>query len=349
MKMAILKVAIYVLIVLLMLAAAFLGYFTLTDYRPGQQETLAEKSRPDVIDRDTVSFMTWNIGYGGLDAGMSFFYDGGSRVRPSAQQAKDNLDYIKRRLASEQETDIFLLQEVDVDAKRSYHTNQFRRLHEPLSAFHGYFALNYHVQFIPVPLRSPLGKVSSGLATYSAWLPGRVARWDYPGGYTWPKRLFMLERCFMVLRYPLQGGGQLVVINTHNSAYDQGKLKQQEMAFLKDFMIGEYEKGRHVIAGGDWNQYPPDIASRSNRPDDLDQTATSTIPADFMPDHWQWVYDPTVPTNRSLEAPYADSTSTALIDFFLVSPNVQPIEVKTRQLNFQNTDHHPVYGRFRLK
>ena len=46
----------------------------------------------------------------------------------------------------------------------------------------------------------------------------------------------MLDRCFLVNRYPVSNGNELLMINTHNSAYDDGSLRKQQMDFLKDFL-----------------------------------------------------------------------------------------------------------------
>jgi len=348
--MGFLKVLIYILVFLAVLFAAFLLYFSLTDYRPSEREVLAEKASPDRIEKDTLSLFIWNIGYAGLGDDMSFFYDGGSSVRTTRERVDQNLRGISEHLRQYRGVDFFLFQEVDVASKRSYHTDQFRSLHDSLGAYHGYFALNYQVQFIPIPLGSPMGSVTSGLATFSSYLPAQVVRYDFPGRYPWPRRLFMLDRCFMVSRYPLSGGKDLMVINTHNSAYDQGALKKKEMEHLRQFLLEAYQQGHYLIAGGDWNQFPPGIQDQEGLPPGLDLSRTSTIAGDFMPDGWNWVYDAATPTNRALDKPYDKSSkSAAVIDYYLVSPNIEPLEVKTHSMDFRYADHQPVFARFRLK
>ena len=68
----------------------------------------------------------------------------------------------------------------------------------------------------------------------------------------------MLDRCFVVSRFQLENGKELVLLNTHNSAYDAGgKMRDEEMPVIRDLMLKEFEKGNYVVAGGDWNQNPP--------------------------------------------------------------------------------------------
>ena len=159
-----------------------------------------------------------------------------------------------------------------------------------------------------------------------------------------------------VQRYPtsLVSGKELVVVNTHNSAYDGGYLKPLEMTYLKGFLLAEYEKGNYVVVGGDWNQNPPGVSndqvsiaagvlpSTSYQPSQIDEK--------FMPGNWQWVFDPTVPTSRSLvDVLDYGRTSVALIDYYLISPNIEAIEVKGFNLKFQYSDHNPVMMNIRLK
>lgn len=349
MSMSFLKILMYIMVSLVILLGVFLLYFTLTDYRPEERKTLAVKESPDVIADDTVSVMIWNVGYAGLGDDMSFFYDGGDRVRTSSERVRENLDGITGNLARGKQADFYLFQEVDVASKRSHNTDQFKHIHTTLSNYHGYFALNYQVQFVPIPPSEPLGKVTSGLATYSSRLPSQVVRHDLPGSYGWPRRLFMLDRCFMTLRFPVEGGGELVLVNTHNSAYDDGELKKKEMARLKSFVKQEYQKGNYVIAGGDWNQAPPYVPDDPDLAEGIDTERTTTISSDFLPGDWKWVYDPRTPTNRSLETSYKENVSKALIDFYLVSPNISPVEVFTQPLDFRYSDHQPVWARFQLQ
>jgi endonuclease/exonuclease/phosphatase family metal-dependent hydrolase len=158
----------------------------------------------------------------------------------------------------------------------------------------------------------------------------------------------MLDRCFLVSRYRLDNGKNLLVINTHNSAYDDGTLRSRQMAYLKTFLIQEYEKGNYVIVGGDWNQCPPSFSPEFDR-NLMDDENRMDIERDYLP-KWRWAYDRKVPTNRRLVAPYDKRTTlTTVIDFFLVSPNVEIKQVQGIHLEFEHSDHHPVKLEIKLK
>ena len=320
----------------------------LTYFRPADQSTLFLSMHPDTIhSSDTIRIMTWNLGYAGLGDDMDFFYDGGKQVRTSRERTLYNLQNIHSFIQSQASSDFFLLQEADKASRRSYYINMPDSLKRVLPGYHHVFAKNYNVRFVPVPWYSPMGKVVSGIVTSSKHTPISAKRISFPGNYPYPGRLFNLQRSFTLNRYLLNNGKELVLINTHNSAFDDGGLRKKQMDFLKNIMIEEYQHGNYVIAGGDFNQCPPDFEPDFffNLFDDVD---VMYIPEDFLPG-WHFVYDATVPTNRRVIAPYNPATTkTTLIDFFIVSPNIKPLKVEGIHLDFRHSDHNPVKAEFLL-
>ncbi len=345
-----------------------LFHATLTDFEPPEKTILDIKKngRNELITSPTLSFLNWNIGFAGMgeksnffyDSNQSFFFSNGKMVRSPKAFVDENLEGIIDFIQSNP-TDFVLLQEVDRSSKRSYYQNQHDLISARLNGYSQHFAFNYQVARVIIPLFNPwnvLGKVASGLSSYSTFNPISSDRYQYPGKYNWPDYLFHLDRCMSVQRYPTSqiSGKELVVINTHNSAYDKGYLKPKEMAYLKTFLLAEYEKGNYVVVGGDWNQNPPGVSN------DQVSIAASVLPNipyqssqiddNFMPKNWKWVFDPLVPTSRSLvDVLDYGKTPVALIDYYLISPNIEIIEVKGFNLKFQHSDHNPVMMRVRLK
>jgi endonuclease/exonuclease/phosphatase family metal-dependent hydrolase len=153
----------------------------------------------------------------------------------------------------------------------------------------------------------------------------------------------------MVNHYPLKGGKERLVIKTHNSAYDDGTLRLRQMEYLEDFLLAEYEKGNYIVVGGDWNQSPPGFTPGFSG-DIFDDQDVMHLEAGYPAADWQWVFDASVPTNRRVVTPYRKGASpTTVIDFFLLSPNVEPVSVQTEDLGFSHSDHHPVKLEFRLQ
>jgi len=70
-------------------------YAQITDYKPKPveaAEVLPPKEELPLIDKDTLVFYDWNIGYCGLGKESDFFYDGGKMVRPSEALSEKNLN-----------------------------------------------------------------------------------------------------------------------------------------------------------------------------------------------------------------------------------------------------------------
>jgi len=333
----------WLLISLVVLFSILILTGIITNYDPDKVISLERSDEPAALALSIdYNLLIWNIGYCGLDASMDFFYDGGKQVRPPESNVKENLNAVMDFISGNDTTDFYLLQEVDINSRRSYKINQYDSIHNMMIDYYSYPGINYKVFFVPIPVFDPLGKVKSGLQALSRFQPSSVARYGFPGNYAFPKNLFMLDRCFLVCRYPTKNGRELLVINTHNSAYDDGTLRQMQMAYLRKFLLDEYEKGNYIIVGGDWNQSPP------GSPDYFkghvfDDKNYSEIPADFLPGNWKWAWDRSVPTNRRVGTTYIrGNTPVTLIDFYLVSPNVRIINVKAFDLDFQHSDHQPV-------
>ena len=312
-----------------LIACYFIGVILLAQLTYYQPKEIVEletnaKNSSEITD-STLQLFLWNIGFAGLGAESDFFYDGGKMVRSSKALNTKYWGGIESVVRSQidENTDFILLQEVDVKSKRSRYVNQVETLSE--ASKQANFATNYKVNYVPLQLTKPLGKVKSGLLSLSMHAAKKATRVQFPGSYSWPNKLFFLRRCALVQRFSLSfSEKELVIINTHLSAYDDGSLKQQEMEYLKEMLETEYAKGNFVIVGADWNQEPESEEIQS-----------------FLP-NWEFVYDDTTPTNRSLEAPYTSTSTTKVIDYYLVSPNVKVNSVTTVDLDFAYSDHQPV-------
>lgn len=333
---------------------------TVTDYQPEEEiaANIIGQSNETTISDSTISLITWNIGFGGLGEESIFFYDAGGTLTSDVPVTAPKINFDKNQAGIEEfvkinKSDFYLIQEVDLKSKRSYYVNQFEKIQENLPNYTSSYAMNYNVKRVPLPIMefwNTMGKVEAGLATYTKYQPKEATRYQFPGNYSWPTRIFQLDRCFLAQRFEVKNGKELIVINTHNSAYDKGgKLKAQQMEYLRTYLLAEYKKGNYVIVGGDWNQCPPNFKFDTFSPGNGEGYETTSIPMDYLPQDWLWVYDTKVATNRKLTEVYKDGeTFTTLLDFFLISPNLQLKKVRTINQTFQYSDHQPVYVELRL-
>jgi len=345
----VLKIFLLIISIPVVLFIIFLTYATIADYKPEPTELVYQSEKPDFLN-DTIEYnlMIWNIGYCGLDKSMDFFYDGGKAVFSTKENVSQNIEnignYIKEKSVL---IDFFLLQEVDLNSKRSYYNNEQELIQSKIPDYKSFFGKNYESFFVPVPIKKPYAKVLGGLVTYSIYEPSNSTRYSFPGGFAWPKRLFELDRCFLVNRYNLVNGKELLIINTHNSAYDDGTQRKEQMEYMKNYLLDEYKSGNYIIVGGDWNQCPSNF--KADFTDyKMDTLERMDISAELLPD-WNWVYQNKIPTNRRLQIAFdKKNTLTTVIDFYLTSPNIEVLDVFAEDLEFENTDHQPVFMSIKL-
>lgn len=333
--------------------AIFLIYITASDYKPPAQVELQANNNSTTILKqgDPFTVTTFNIGYAGLDQGQDFFMDGGTMSRSSSKgQTETNLSAIEDFL-SDTQSNLYMLQEVDVNSSRSNHINQVKKISDSLHGYSDTFAYNYKVPWVPIPVTHPMGGAQSGLLTLSTFNSTSQTRFDLPGKESWPVQLFELDRAFIESRLPVDNGKELVLINLHLSAFDKGgTIRKQQLEFLADYINQEVKKDNYLILGGDWNHSlpstdPSKFPTQQEWPEWL-----QAFPDTFGPDGFQWAVDPNTPSVRTLDVAYQEGINfLAVIDGFLVSPNVEILNVTGHNQNFENSDHNPVTAGFKLK
>lgn len=337
----------------LLVLVLYLAFMTVSDYRPAPEVGLGIGNNAGAKARKgmPITVLTFNTGYGGMDAGADFFMDGGRGSRGgSREKVRANLERIAAFLAVEN-PDLALLQEVDLKATRSYGVNELAELGNGLAGHGRVFALNFKVPWVPVPLARPMGAVTSGLLTLSRFRVRSALRLRLPGKKAWPRQLAELDRCLGECRLSLQGGGELVVLNLHLSVFDRdGRIRRRQLDYLRRRLLDEYRRGSYVIAGGDWNHGLPGSDPGRWRWTGRTPAWYRTLPEDFTPPGFRWVVDAGRPTIRASSTPYRPGgTFVAVIDGFLVSENVEVLSAAVRDLGFANSDHNPLIATFVLK
>ncbi len=342
----------YIVLGIPLVAFVFLLFFlTVTEYRPDEVETLeidGEASFDLALD-DTLNLMTFNIGYASLGEDEDFVMDGGKRGRPESKDVV--LEYLQgiENLLDTHESDVYFLQEVDEPSRRSYDINQVESMHETVgkTTYQSTFAYNFKASLVPFPVSFSdyIGQVASGMQTLSRYEMDTSKRMQFPGEFSWPLRTANLKRAMVVTRLPIVDSDKtLVLINLHMSAYDDGSMREQEMALFKDVLHEEREKGNYVIAGGDFNQTFPEAQGVYPVIDDEYFTAPQ-MESGVLGEGFEFAVDTTHPTSRLLNTPYdidSDLTQYYIIDGFVVSDNVKVLHVETIDQAFKYSDHNPV-------
>lgn len=121
----------------------------------------------------------------------------------------------------------------------------------------------------------------------------------------------------------------------------EGKIAQSRM--LAEKLQEEYEKGNYVIAGGDFNQTFEGIDTYPIL--DTDNWTPGEIGEDDIPEGFSFAVSDNVPTCRLLNGPYSgnyEDSQVYVLDGFIVSDNLEILDIENIDTEFQYSDHQPV-------
>ena len=340
------KVVLGLALTLLLLVALTILWLRAVEWQPEDIEICyTNPTTESVLLPDTITVVSWNIGYAGLGSDMDFFYDGGTQTRTSEKQTAENLSAISDWLQNSK-ADIIMLQEVDFDSKRSYNIDQYDILSANLKDYTSTYAWNYVSKFVPMPVTDPMGKVISGLVTLSKFPIISAERYAYPSKFAFPMRLFNLKRCMLSINIINQQGDTVIFNNTHNTAFDTGAMRAEEFEFLSKHIAHSPTS----FTAGDWNSTPPGYTASK---EELENEFFSPIAVDpdMFSDDVKFAADtnPMHPSARYNYEPYKKGeTTTTILDFGIATDGIEVISTKTVDLNFKNSDHNPVVYKIRI-
>ena len=314
---------------------------------------------------NTYTVMTYNIGFGAYTPDFTFFMDHGTGkdgTQTQGEHAKatskesvlattKGATEVAAAVADGSPADFMFFQEVDEDSTRSYHVDQRSLLTDAFPTMESFYAENFHSGFLAYPFHDMFGRVRAGMLTLSD-ANAQAVRRSYPIDEAFPTRYTDLDRCFCVLRIPVEGGRELVLINNHMSAYDEGGvIRKQQFDLLCSVLAKEYAAGNYVIAGGDWNHAlcgSQDIYETDEiTPDWLAIFDENELPDGFDVVRAQNLED--VATCRGGSVPYELGKSYRVtVDGFVVSDNVNATATNV-DTGFAYSDHNPVLLSFKLE
>lgn len=304
---------------------------------------------------------TYNIGFGAYDPDFSFFMDTGTMKDGTPVQGEHGRAQSDQIVLKDTQgaidtlqglgPDFCLLQEVDTDATRSFHIDQSQMVRQAFPQYGAVFASNFHSAYLAYPFHEMHGSVQAGLLTLSRYAVAQAERRSYPVDESFPTKFFDLDRCFSIQRLSVAGGGELVLINSHMSAYDEGgTVRAAQLELLGGVLREEREKGNYVIVGGDFNHAlcgtVQAFASGQQIPAWVFEFSDSDLPEGFHVVEAENLTE--VPTCRSSDMPYTPGVNyTAVLDGFIVSDNLTAT-ARNVDTGFAYSDHNPVLLTFVL-
>jgi endonuclease/exonuclease/phosphatase family metal-dependent hydrolase len=204
---------------------------------------------------DTITVMTWNIRFAAGRKTPWFGDSCGDRVILSDKEVLTTLADIAAKI-EELQPDILLLQEVDVQSKRSGYIDQVQWLLDHTYFNYGAYASIWQAQYIP---SDGLGRMNMGNAILSRWEIEEAERIQLPqrGDQDALTKYFYLRRNILKTRIALPGLDSFHVVNTHLEAFCTDDTKKKQVALLEEELTSLAGSGAFIIFGGDFNLLPP--------------------------------------------------------------------------------------------
>ena len=226
-----------------------------TEFRDIEDAILYESSSKTNIQNspDSLLVMTWNVRFGA--ARIPWFGDScGDRVIMTSGEVVVHLENIADSINNIQ-PDILLLQEVDVESKRSGYVDQVRWFLDNTYFNYGAYASMWQAQFIP---SDGLGRVDAGNAILSRWEITEAERIQLPlrtdqDGLT---QYFYLRRNILKTRIDVPNH-DFYAVCTHTTAFATDDTKQKHIEMFYE-TITSIDTNAVFIAGGDLNSVPPE-------------------------------------------------------------------------------------------
>ncbi|MFB6373133.1 MAG: endonuclease/exonuclease/phosphatase family protein, partial [Bradymonadaceae bacterium] len=210
---------------------------------------------------EAIRVATWNIKFAG--ARIRFFWEcPGDRETMSESEVRANLEPIAAAI-DEIDADVLLIQEIDVDAKRTAYIDQVQWLLDHTDYNYGAYASEQRSAGVP---GGAIDRTNSGNAVLSKWPITAARRIALPKieeqsaltQYFYPRRNILDTR----IRVPEHSDFR--VLATHTSAFAEDDTARRQIAQFADRFRTHDAADELVVAGGDLNTLPPGSEKRKN-------------------------------------------------------------------------------------
>ncbi len=317
-------------------------------------------STPELTPGAKVTILTWNVQF---MAGKKyfFFYGGGPDTRPKTEDIVATTKEAARVIL-EEKPDIILLQEVDHGAKRTDKRDQLadllKEVHAKSPALYPCHASAFYWKTAWNPHPKLLGSTGMKLSTVSRFKISKATRYALSGitSNDVITRQFNLKRALLETRLPVKGANELVLLNTHLSAFAQGtNTMELQVKQAADLLDGYNKAGLPWILGGDFNLLPPgksrSLLSPANQKKFNPKPEIAPLYEKFVgfptladvngPNHEKW--RTFLPNNPKHKQP------TYTIDYFFVARTLKPLSHRVRHGDTHKiSDHMPLFLEFQL-
>lgn len=205
---------------------------------------------PPVSAPAELRVMTWNIKFGA--ARIDFFFDlWGDRVQMTHAEVMTNLENVAA-LIDEVDPDVLLVNEIEINSRRSAYVDMVRFLLERTRLGHAIYVPTWRSRYIA---SEGLGRMDMGNAIFSRYpiVRGERLRLSDRTDQDALTRAFYLHRAVGRAEIDL-GGRRVAAFVVHTEAYDTDGTKSKQLREILDMLRNE---SLPLLIGGDFNAIPP--------------------------------------------------------------------------------------------
>jgi len=293
------------------------------------------------------SIMTYNAGFA---SGMA----NSLPYQPQKEFYQKNVNTIVKMI-KKYNPDFLAIQEIDLQAQRSFNTNQVKTIAHALKYNSVAYAPNFTKRYVPFPywpISAHWGRINSGQATFGRRkvLKQKIVQLKGPENYSIIYKAFYIERLIQKCEYIINGK-KFYIFNVHLEAWDGPTREKQAKTLLKHYnMVKNYP----VIIVGDFNVTPSYATVKNNFPGDsygvVDYRGEKTI--DII------LKEKTLRTaitkkqylkNEKKYMTYTSVNPHMRIDFIFYNSSIKVLKAFVVEKDVSGSDHRPVFMKFRFK
>ncbi|MDA3899307.1 MAG: endonuclease/exonuclease/phosphatase family protein [Spirochaetes bacterium] len=343
---------------------AILLFFILvriTTYHPDAIEQLdvsnSNTAQPMPIN-ETIKILSWNVQFmAGKD--YLFFYDewdgSGPDTRPDKKAIKKTFTRVAEIISSEN-PDIILLQELDVDSKKTDYEDQLEVLLSMISPEYTSHTSCWYWRALFVPHPKIMGRAGLKLAIISKFKISSARRHQLP---LMPNNFIVeslnFKRAILEAEIETVSGKTFTVMSTHLDAFAQGSdTMQKQVQYTAELLKSLQSDNREWVIGGDFNLVPPG-QSYSLLPEDEKRYFQRDTEMALLYNLFQ-VY----PQKSDIDAdkitewfthfPNRQNKPDRIIDYIITSETVTPVNYYIRSKDTLDiSDHFPFIFEFEIK
>ena len=285
-----------------------------------------------IISKDTISIMTYNIGY------LSGLTNNKPLERKESlfdKNADAIIDLLKKY-----KVDILAIQEIDFDSDRSFNINQLDFIKSGMNYNFTSKAVNWDKRYVPFPYWPPkyhFGKIVSGQAIASRFpiLSNDIEILSKPVDQDFYYNAFYLDRLIQMDTLSINGQ-PVLLMNVHLEAFS---TKTRALHIQKVFkLFTNAIKNGPVLLVGDFNEST------------LSGNQSMMRPFYEHPGIGRAIHLDTLKQNINKHFTYSSERPDKKIDYIFYAKNyIEAIESMTITKTENLSDHLPVLMRFKLK